>query len=324
MLARSSISGRAPRIGGRARSPRFPACPYRPPQPPRPVLQVPLPRPGGGRGAAPPRILPPPPQPSGAHPARPPPRDRRSARGDAMARLVLQDGSVLPGRPFGAVGAAAAGEVGECVRGRAGPGRDVVGRRGKERERGMRPGPGTSSAGPLRGRGWDRTGRARLGAGAGLFPITPIPLPSVFQTGMVGYPEALTDPSYKAQILVLTYPLVGNYGVPRDEPDAFGLSKVSRGPEGLRVLPWCRRGRTGHCGGPGWHRVPGHAWWHMVAGRGLSAELWGQHAVTRRGLGLGRGTPRCTGIGVPLQHAGCGAVCFPSRALFQGGSLEAL
>ena len=31
---------------------------------------------------------------------------------------------------------------------------------------------------------------------------------------MVGYPEALTDPSYRGQILVLTYPLVGNYGVP--------------------------------------------------------------------------------------------------------------
>ena len=31
---------------------------------------------------------------------------------------------------------------------------------------------------------------------------------------MVGYPEALTDPSYKGQILTLTYPLVGNYGVP--------------------------------------------------------------------------------------------------------------
>lgn len=31
---------------------------------------------------------------------------------------------------------------------------------------------------------------------------------------MVGYPESLTDPSYKSQILVLTYPLVGNYGVP--------------------------------------------------------------------------------------------------------------
>lgn len=36
----------------------------------------------------------------------------------------------------------------------------------------------------------------------------------VFNTGMVGYPESLTDPSYKGQILVLTYPLIGNYGVP--------------------------------------------------------------------------------------------------------------
>ncbi|CCF58798.1 hypothetical protein KAFR_0F02010 [Kazachstania africana CBS 2517] len=36
----------------------------------------------------------------------------------------------------------------------------------------------------------------------------------VFQTGMVGYPESVTDPSYEGQILVITYPLVGNYGVP--------------------------------------------------------------------------------------------------------------
>lgn len=36
----------------------------------------------------------------------------------------------------------------------------------------------------------------------------------VFNTGMIGYPETLTDPSYRGQILVLTYPLVGNYGVP--------------------------------------------------------------------------------------------------------------
>lgn len=36
----------------------------------------------------------------------------------------------------------------------------------------------------------------------------------VFSTGMVGYPESLTDPSYKGQILILTYPLIGNYGVP--------------------------------------------------------------------------------------------------------------
>ena len=36
----------------------------------------------------------------------------------------------------------------------------------------------------------------------------------VFNTGMVGYPESLTDPSYRGQILVLTYPLIGNYGIP--------------------------------------------------------------------------------------------------------------
>lgn len=36
----------------------------------------------------------------------------------------------------------------------------------------------------------------------------------VFNTGMVGYPESLTDPSYYGQILVLTYPSIGNYGVP--------------------------------------------------------------------------------------------------------------
>jgi carbamoyl-phosphate synthase small subunit len=39
----------------------------------------------------------------------------------------------------------------------------------------------------------------------------------VFNTGMVGYPEALTDPSYRGQILVLTYPLIGNYGIPGEE-----------------------------------------------------------------------------------------------------------
>jgi carbamoyl-phosphate synthase small subunit len=36
----------------------------------------------------------------------------------------------------------------------------------------------------------------------------------VFNTGMAGYPESLTDPSYFGQILVLTYPIIGNYGVP--------------------------------------------------------------------------------------------------------------
>ncbi len=46
----------------------------------------------------------------------------------------------------------------------------------------------------------------------------------VFNTGMTGYVESLTDPSYAGQILVCTYPLVGNYGVPH--PSTFESSKV--------------------------------------------------------------------------------------------------
>ncbi|CAF0784945.1 unnamed protein product [Rotaria sordida] len=46
----------------------------------------------------------------------------------------------------------------------------------------------------------------------------------VFQTGMVGYIESLTDPSYCGEILVLTFPLIGNYGVPDEKAvDDFGL-----------------------------------------------------------------------------------------------------
>ncbi|MDG5799000.1 glutamine-hydrolyzing carbamoyl-phosphate synthase small subunit [Marinilabiliaceae bacterium ANBcel2] len=41
----------------------------------------------------------------------------------------------------------------------------------------------------------------------------------VFNTAMTGYPESLTDPSYKGQILVSTYPLIGNYGVPSNQKE---------------------------------------------------------------------------------------------------------
>lgn len=47
----------------------------------------------------------------------------------------------------------------------------------------------------------------------------------VFNTGMVGYPESMTDPSYRGQILVFTYPLIGNYGVPSEELNEWGFSK---------------------------------------------------------------------------------------------------
>ena len=45
----------------------------------------------------------------------------------------------------------------------------------------------------------------------------------VFNTAMMGYPESLTDPSYAGQLMTLTYPLVGNYGVP---PFTFGDDKL--------------------------------------------------------------------------------------------------
>jgi carbamoyl-phosphate synthase small subunit len=52
----------------------------------------------------------------------------------------------------------------------------------------------------------------------------------VFNTGMTGYVETLTDPSYKGQILVMTYPLVGNYGVPpRRAPGSIELPYESDG-----------------------------------------------------------------------------------------------
>ena len=43
----------------------------------------------------------------------------------------------------------------------------------------------------------------------------------MFNTGMVGYPETLTDPSYTGQILVLTYPLIGNYGIEKELEETF-------------------------------------------------------------------------------------------------------
>lgn len=45
----------------------------------------------------------------------------------------------------------------------------------------------------------------------------------VFSTAMVGYPESLTDPSYSGQILCVSFPLVGNYGIPEMEKDDLGL-----------------------------------------------------------------------------------------------------
>jgi len=48
----------------------------------------------------------------------------------------------------------------------------------------------------------------------------------VFNTSMVGYVESLTDPSYRGQVLVLTYPLIGNYGVPARDKDCFESARI--------------------------------------------------------------------------------------------------
>ena len=68
----------------------------------------------------------------------------------------------------------------------------------------------------------------------------------VFNTAMSGYPESLTDPSYAGQILVTTYPLIGNYGVPSltPTPSPKGEGSIySQGGEAAKKLttplsPW--------------------------------------------------------------------------------------
>lgn len=54
----------------------------------------------------------------------------------------------------------------------------------------------------------------------------------VFNTAMTGYPESLTDPSYAGQLMVLTYPLIGNYGVP---PRTFQPNGISTFMESEKI-----------------------------------------------------------------------------------------
>ncbi len=64
----------------------------------------------------------------------------------------------------------------------------------------------------------------------------------VFNTAMTGYPESLTDPSYEGQILVTTYPILGNYGVPprreRDDVSEYYEVIISiAAPLWPRIIP---------------------------------------------------------------------------------------
>lgn len=58
----------------------------------------------------------------------------------------------------------------------------------------------------------------------------------VFNTGMVGYPETLTDPSYRGQILVCTFPLIGNYGIPSKEKESNLLKNFESDSIHVRAL----------------------------------------------------------------------------------------
>jgi len=69
--------------------------------------------------------------------------------------------------------------------------------------------------------------------------LKPIAGEVVFNTGMVGYTEALTDPSYRGQILALTYPLIGNYGVPEIDHEAGEFESGRIQVAGLIVSEIC-------------------------------------------------------------------------------------
>lgn len=85
----------------------------------------------------------------------------------------------------------------------------------------------------------------------------------VFQTGMVGYPESITDPSYRGQILVITFPLVGNYGVPsREEMDSL-----------LKDVPAHFESREIHIAGLVVATYAGEAYSHHLATSSLGAWL---------------------------------------------------
>lgn len=87
--------------------------------------------------------------------------------------------------------------------------------------------------------------------GRGFGAFVPAAGEVVFNTAMVGYPESLTDPSYRGQILVLTYPLIGNYGVPpaeallRFESDRIQVSALVV-TQAVSARHHARAGRTLH------------------------------------------------------------------------------
>jgi carbamoyl-phosphate synthase small subunit len=131
-----------------------------------------------------------------------------------------------------------------------------------------------------------RSGRLVLDDGAvfsGVSFGTPAPVAGevVFTTGMVGYHEALTDPSYHGQILTFTYPSLGNYGVPPGTPRGGSRRRSSSGGAEVPPRPW-ESARVQAAGVICASYSPDYS--HHAAGRSLGDWLTAQ------------GTPALTGV----------------------------
>ena len=113
---------------------------------------------------------------------------------------------------------------------------------------------------------------------------------TVFNTGMVGYPESLTDPWYYGQILVLTYPLIGNYGVPacgRESAAAPGASHPAIRRDASGDSPGQEPERSGGAGGD-----PGAGASNSLAPWGLPLPPFQSGRVQVRGLVVAECSPR--------------------------------
>jgi len=105
-------------------------------------------------------------------------------------------------------------------------------------------------------------GRSFTGPGEALGEV-------VFNTSMTGYQEILTDPSYKGQIVTMTYPMMGNYGVNVEDIESSGIQV-----EGFIVKEYHRR--------PSNWRAQGDLADYLRAAGKLGVEGLDTRAITKR------------------------------------------
>lgn len=134
-----------------------------------------------------------------------------------------------------------------------------------------------------------------------------VPGECVFQTGMVGYNESLTDPSYRGQILVLTYPLVGNYGVPSRDDLIRELNNLPRYFESNKI----------HVAGLIVAKYEPGDFSHFLAASSLSDWLTEHKVPALYGLDTRALTKKIRQKGVML-----GKIRFPSAELISGKSIS--